>query len=144
MADKAQLADLCESIVDCPHSTPVWTPSGFIVLRNQNIRMGRLDLSQPSFTDEAHFADRTRRAVPTAGDLVITREAPMGEVCMIPPNLRCCLGQRMVLLRPNRKRIDPHFLLYALQSKDVQHEIGVNEGTGSTVSNLRIPLLRAC
>jgi type I restriction enzyme S subunit len=77
------------------------------------------------------------------GDLVITREAPMGEVCMIPPGLRCCLGQRMVLLRPNRERAEPRYLLYALQSKAVQHEIGVNEGTGSTVSNLRIPLLES-
>ncbi|MBW6493782.1 MAG: restriction endonuclease subunit S [Burkholderiaceae bacterium] len=143
MAGEARLADLCESIVDCPHSTPVWTDSGVVVLRNQNIRKGRLDLTEPSYTDEAHFAARTRRASPSEGDLVITREAPMGEVCMIPPSLRCCLGQRMVLLRPNRKRAEPRYLLYALQSKSVQHEIGVNEGTGSTVSNLRIPLLES-
>ena len=62
---------------------------------------------------------------------------------MIPPRLRCCLGQRMVLLRPNRNRAEPRYLLYALQSEAVQHEIGVNEGTGSTVSNLRIPLLES-
>jgi type I restriction enzyme S subunit len=143
MAGEARLADLCESIVDCPHSTPVWTDRGVLVLRNQNIRHGRLDLTEPSYTDEAHFAERTRRALPTEGDLVITREAPMGEVCMIPPDLRCCLGQRMVLLRTNRKRAEPRYLLYALQSRAVQHEIGVNEGTGSTVSNLRIPLLES-
>jgi type I restriction enzyme S subunit len=143
MAGEARLADLCEAITDCPHSTPVWTESGSVVLRNQNIRNGRLDLSESSYTDEAHFAERTRRARPTAGDLVITREAPMGEVCMIPPGLRCCLGQRMVLLRPNRQHAEPRYLLYALQSKAVQHEIRVNEGTGSTVSNLRIPLLES-
>jgi len=143
MTSDIRLADLCDAIVDCPHSTPVWTDSGAVVLRSQNIRGGRLDLSQTSYTDEAHFAERTRRAVPVQGDLVITREAPMGEVCMIPANLRCCLGQRMVLLRPNCKRADPRYLLYALQSKKVQQEIGVNEGTGSTVSNLRIPLLEA-
>jgi type I restriction enzyme S subunit len=143
MASDARLADLCEAIVDCPHSTPVWTDSGVVVLRNQNIRNGRLDLSEPSYTDEAHFIDRTRRAVPTPGDLVITREAPMGKVCMIPLGLRCCLGQRMVLVRPDRKSAEPRYLLYALQSKAVQYEIGVNEGTGSTVSNLRIPLLES-
>lgn len=143
MLANARLADLCDSIVDCPHSTPVWTSSGVIVLRNQNIRNGRLDLSERSYTDEAHFLERTRRALPAEGDLVITREAPMGEVCMIPPDLRCCLGQRMVLLRPNRHHAEPRYLLYALQSAAVQNEIGVNEGTGSTVSNLRIPLLEA-
>jgi type I restriction enzyme S subunit len=143
MEADSRLSDICEMIVDCPHSTPVWTNSGVVVLRNQNIRNGRLDLSTPSYTDEAHYADRTRRATPTVGDLVITREAPMGEVCMVPVGLRCCLGQRMVLLRPNPRKADGRFLLYALQSAPVRHEILVSEGTGSTVSNLRIPLLEA-
>jgi type I restriction enzyme S subunit len=67
----------------------------------------------------------------------------MGEVCMIPPSLRCCLGQRMVLLRPSADKVDPRYLLFALQSPVVRHEILVNEGTGSTVSNLRIPVLES-
>ena len=67
----------------------------------------------------------------------------MGEVCMIPSGLECCVGQRQVLLRPNAQVADGRFLLYALQSPQVQHEIGWNEGTGSTVSNVRIPVLEA-
>ena len=141
--ESAPLSELCEQIADCPHSTPLWTESGVIVLRNQNIRDGRLDLNSPSYTDEAHFEQRSRRARLKSGDLVLTREAPMGEVCMIPENLRCCLGQRMVMLRPDPKKCDSRFLLYSIQSDTVQHEIKVNEGTGSTVSNLRIPLLEA-
>ena len=141
--ETVSLSQLCEQIADCPHSTPLWTDSGVIVLRNQNIRDGRLDLSSPSYTDEAHFEQRSRRARLKSGDLVLTREAPMGEVCMIPENLRCCLGQRMVMLRPDPKKCDSRFLLYSIQSDTVQHEIKVNEGTGSTVSNLRIPLLEA-
>ena len=138
-----RLVDLCELIADCPHSTPKWTESGVLVLRSQNIRGGRLDLSKQSYTDEAHFEQRSRRAKLTAGDLVITREAPMGEVCIVPDGLRCCLGQRMVMLRPDSRKCDSRFLLYAIQSPAVQHEIKISEGTGSTVSNLRIPLLEA-
>ena len=137
------LNTICSLIVDCPHSTPAWTDSGFIVLRNQNIKNGKLDLSSPSFTDETHFLGRNRRAKPSAGDIVITREAPMGEVCMIPNGLECCLGQRQVLLRPDPKIANSRYVLYALQSESVQHQIGWNEGTGSTVSNLRIPVLEA-
>ena len=133
---------LCTAVLDCHHSTPVWTGSGSIVIRNQNIRDGKLDLAQPSFTDETHFAERTRRAVPSFGDLVITREAPMGLVCMIPNGLKCCLGQRMVLLRPNDDRADTQYLLYALLSEAFQRSISVAGGTGSTVSNLRIPVLK--
>ncbi|KTC03160.1 hypothetical protein AO386_21640 [Pseudomonas syringae ICMP 11292] len=131
---------MCEAIVDCPHSTPVWTNSGFVVLRNQNIKGGRLDLSSPSYTDEKHFKQRVRRMAPRAGDIVITREAPMGDVCKIPEGLICCLGQRQVLLRP-KAGVNPDYLLYALQSPSVQDQIRWNEGTGSTVSNIRIPVL---
>lgn len=134
------LASLCEAVIDCPHSTPVWTKSGFVVLRNQNIKEGRLDLSDPSFTDEEHFMHRIRRMAPRPGDIVITREAPMGDVCKIPVGLTCCLGQRQVLLRP-KSNVDSDYLLYALQSPFVQNQVRWNEGTGSTVSNIRIPVL---
>ena len=134
------LAAMCEAVVDCPHSTPVWTDTGFVVLRNQNIKDGRLDLSAPSYTDEEHFKQRVRRMAPRPGDIVITREAPMGEVCKIPEGLTCCLGQRQVLLRP-KAGVNADYLLYALQSPVVQEQIRWNEGTGSTVSNIRIPVL---
>lgn len=131
---------MCEAVIDCPHSTPVWTKCGYVVLRNQNIKDGRLDLSEPSFTDDEHFKQRIRRMAPRPGDIVITREAPMGEVCKIPEGLTCCLGQRQVLLRP-KADVDADYLLYALQSPFVQNQIRWNEGTGSTVSNIRIPVL---
>lgn len=139
----ATLADICEEVVDCPHSTPKWTDAGVRVLRSKNIRNGRLDLeAQESFTSEEDYTARTRRAIPRRGDLVITREAPMGEVCMLP-DIQCCLGQRMVLLRPSPPRVDSRFLLYALQSRFVQDQIARSKGSGTTVSNLRIPHLEA-
>jgi len=136
------LESLCELIIDCPHSTPKWVDSGVIVLRNKNIRNGVLDLTSPSFTTEEGYQQRVKRAIPTAGDIIFTREAPMGEVCIIPSKLKCCLGQRQVLLRPKNK-INGKYLFWALQSSYVQHQISWSEGTGSTVSNLRIPLLKA-
>jgi type I restriction enzyme S subunit len=94
------LEDMCDLIVDCPHFTPEWTTKGFLVIRNQNIRNGRLDLSDKSFTHKEDFHRRIARARPQGGDIIFTREAPMGEVCIIPEDLECCLGQRQVLLRP--------------------------------------------
>ena len=137
------LSELCLEVVDCPHSTPKWTTEGHLVIRNQNIRNGRLNLNDKSYTDTENFEARSRRIRLREGDLIITREAPMGEVCIIPADLECCLGQRMVGLRSNPEAIAPRFLLYALQSPSVKHQISWNEGTGSTVSNMRIPALKA-
>ncbi len=135
------LDEVCELIVDCPHSTPKWTDNGYLVVKNQNIRDGQLKLSQKFFTNKEHFHHRIRRAKPRPGDLIFTREAPMGEICMVPEGVELCVGQRQVLLRV-REDIDPHYILYAMQSPFVRHQIFWNEGTGSTVSNVRIPVLK--
>ncbi|HAE4073889.1 TPA_asm: restriction endonuclease subunit S, partial [Salmonella enterica subsp. enterica serovar Saintpaul] len=138
-----RLDEITTLIIDCPHSTPEWTDSGVIVLRSNNIRNGALDLANPSFTTEEGYLDRIKRAIPTEDDIVLTREAPMGEVCIIPKGLKCCLGQRMVLIRADKTQVIPEYLLYAIQSSYIQNQISWNEGTGTTVSNIRIPNIKA-
>ncbi len=67
----------------------------------------------------------------------------MGEVCLIPDGLKCCLGQRMVLLKVDPTKVSSQYLLFALQSEFVQKQIRKSDRTGSTVSNLCIPDLKA-
>ena len=141
MSEFKTIRELCSIVADCPHSTPKWTQNGKIVVRSNNIKNGRISFSSPSYTDNEHFTQRIKRAIPKSGDLIITREAPMGEVGMIPDGVECCLGQRMVLLRVDENVCDNFYLLYSLQSPYVQHQISWSEGTGTTVSNLRIPHL---
>lgn len=136
------LEELCTDIIDCPHSTPQWLEKGIPIIRNFNISNGQLDLSKPSFVDEKTYKERTKRAQPEAGDLLISREAPMGEVCMIPEGFKCCLGQRLVLLKVDKKVCDSQYLLYALLSKYVQKQIKRIDQTGSIVSNLNISDLK--
>ena len=61
MANYRTIKELCSVVVDCPHSTPKWTETGKIVIRNNNIKNGWIDLSAPSYTDETHFQQRTKR-----------------------------------------------------------------------------------
>lgn len=136
------LEDLCISITDCPHSTPKWTDKGKIVIRNFNIKNGELDLQDPSFTDNESFNDRIKRAKPEPGDIILTREAPMGEVALIPEGVECCLGQRMVLLKVDQNKISSEYLLFALQSEFLQKQIKKSDKTGSIVSNLCLPDLK--
>ena len=135
------LEQICELVIDCPHSTPTWLDEGILVIRNTNIRNGRLDFSKPSFTNEENYQYRSKRAEIQENDIIFTREAPMGEVCIIPKGLKACVGQRQVLLRAGND-INPKYLFYALQSPYVQHQVSWNEGTGTTVSNIRIPFLK--
>lgn len=138
-----KLGDLCSDVVDCPHSTPEWKNEGIRVIRNFNIVNGSLDFSNGFFVDEETFEKRTQRACPEFEDLVISREAPMGAVCMIPKDLKCCLGQRLVLLKINKELADPSYILFTIQSQFVQKQIQVIDQTGSIVSNLNIPDLKS-
>lgn len=133
------LKKICLDISDCLHSTPKWTKKGKIVIRNSNIKNGRLDLSNISYTDNDTFQKRIQRSVPQEGDLIISREAPMGEVCIIPKEIECCLGQRVVLIKPNRELCDNNYLLYTFLSEFVQKQIKKSDSSGSIVSNLCIP-----
>ena len=142
MIDFYELKDLCIDIIDCPHSTPKWLNEGIPVIRNYNISGGQLDLSKLSYVDEETYKSRIKRAKPIEDDIIISREAPMGEVCLVPPDFKCCLGQRLVLLKVDKEKCNPHYLLYALLSPYVQAQIRRIDQTGSIVSNLNIPDLK--
>ncbi|WP_413754604.1 restriction endonuclease subunit S [Streptomyces sp. R-74717] len=82
------------------------------------------------------------RGVPEAGDLILTREAPVGQAGMIQHGVRVCLRQRTVLLRPDPEAVDGQFLLYLLVSPRVQERMHAR-GAGSTVAHLNIKEVRA-
>ena len=133
------LESLCSEIIDCPHSTPKWLDEGIPVVRNYNLVDGHIDTSNLSYVDESTYLDRIKRAKPEEGDIIISREAPMGVVGIVPEGFKCCLGQRLVLLKVDRSKCDPQYLLYALLSNIVQVQIHRIDLTGSIVSNLNIP-----
>ena len=140
--NKVRLGDVCEAIIDCPHTTPKWRSGGIPVIRNFNLENTVISLRDPSFVDEETYKSRTRRAMPEEGDIVISREAPMGKVGLVPKDLKCCLGQRLVLLKPKHDAITSRYLLIALASNFVQTQIRRADTAGSIVSNLTLPQIR--
>ena len=137
-----QLEDVCTHIVDCPHSTPVWLDQGIRVIRNFNLKNGTLDFTDSYFVDKETYEDRIKRIVPDANDIIFSREAPIGNVAIIPEGLKCCLGQRLVLLRANTQIVNPHYLLYCLMSNSTQYQIEQVNKSGSIVSNFNISDLK--
>lgn len=133
------LESLCSAIIDCPHSTPKWLEEGIPVVRNFNLVNGHIDIGNLSYVDEATYLERIKRAKPEEGDIIISREAPIGVVGIVPQNFKCCLGQRLVLLKVDRSKCSSQYLLYALLSDVVQTQINRIDLTGSIVSNLNIP-----
>ena len=133
---------VCEQIIDCKNRTPPETPDGHPAIRTPNVRNGEFVDKELLFTDARSYAIWTARGKPKVGDVVITREAPVGEVCMIPErHPEACLGQRMMLYRPNEEIIDSNFFLFALQSRQIQNRLDLISG-GSTVGHVRVGDIR--
>lgn len=135
--------EVCECVIDCKNRTPPETPDGYPVVRTPNVRNGEFVDGDLLFTDAKSYAIWTARGKPLAGDILITREAPVGEVCMIPErHAQACLGQRMMLYRPDQKKIDSTFFLFALQSRAIQNRLDLISG-GSTVGHVRVGDIRS-
>ncbi|MDZ5516593.1 restriction endonuclease subunit S [Vibrio fluvialis] len=132
------LANVVERVIDCEHKTaPYVEKSEFMVVRTSNVRSGELLFEDMKFTHSEGYSEWTKRAVPSVGDVLFTREAPAGESCLVPEGLKICMGQRMVLLRPNRELVHPCFFSMFLTSEAASKSI-YELSIGTTVSRINI------
>jgi len=135
------LSDVSLVIVDCEHKTAPTQGHGIPSIRTTNIRNGRLDLESANRVSEETYQEWTARMEPREGDLILAREAPVGEVGIVPASTRVCLGQRTVLVRPDREKAVPRYLLYLLLTPQIQHELSARS-EGSTTPHLNVADIR--
>jgi type I restriction enzyme S subunit len=136
-----ELREICELIVDCEHKTAPTQETGYPSIRTPNIGRGYLILDNANRVSEETYRLWTRRAIPKPGDLVMAREAPVGNVAIIPPGLNPCLGQRTLLIRCNKAKAEPSYVSYLLNGPQVQATIyGMTNGV--TVPHLNMEDVR--
>ena len=106
---------VCAAIVDCKNRTPDAVDRGsYTVVRTTNIRGGRFSIAGSYTTDRRNYLTWTERGAPQVGDVFFTREAPVGEACLVPDLPNLCMGQRMMYFRPNPAVLDAEFLLHSI------------------------------
>ena len=142
---RAPLGTLVAEVFDRRGVTPEKLGSSFQtgghrVVSAKHIKGSRIDLDagDDRFVDGPTYA-RWMKSSLLPGDVIVTSEAPLGEVAFIDQPRDWCLGQRLFGLRPG-PRIDGHFLFFALRSSDVQADIQ-GRATGTTVHGIRQPEL---
>ena len=133
------VAELCEAIIDCVNKIPtVKGPTPFRMIRTTNVKNGCVDTSIVKYVDEHTYQKWIRRGAPRCGDVILTREAPLGEVGLLRDDDGVFLGRRLVMFRVNREKLDNRFLLYSFLSHEVQGQIK-SLGSGATVEHMRVP-----
>ena len=121
--------------MDCEHKTAPTQQFGVPSVRTTDIANGRIDFDSCNRVSEKTYRQWTRRMEPRPGDLILAREAPVGDVGIIPSNTRACLGQRTVLIRADERTLHSRYLLYLLLTPEMRHELQCR-ADGSTVSHL--------
>jgi type I restriction enzyme S subunit len=136
-----KLNDVCQQIIDCPHTTPKFVENGVLVIRNFNIRDGRLSLQESYYTTNEEYNERIKRCTPAAGDILFSREAPIGEACLIPLGLQLSLGQRTMLIRPIPTILNAQFQVYSFYSNLIRPLL-LRKGGGATAHHLNVAEVR--
>ncbi|GAB4165960.1 MAG: restriction endonuclease subunit S [Terrimicrobiaceae bacterium] len=131
------VGEVCQ-VFDGPHATPTRLDAGPVFLGITSLNKGRIDLSASDHVSEEDFAKWTRRVTPKPGDVVFSYETKLGEAAIIPEGLRCCLGRRMGLMRPNPAKLDSRFLLFYYLGPEFQEVIRERTIHGSTVERLAL------
>lgn len=136
----AEAHEICDRIVDCVNKTApvVDYDTPYKMIRTTNVKNGRIDLSGARCVDEATFIKWNRRLTPRKGDVVLTREAPLGDVGLIRTDDKVFLGQRVMIFRADEVNLDQRFLYYSLLGPTLQGQISAL-GSGSTVEHVRVP-----
>lgn len=136
--DVSQLSQLCNLIVDCKNRTcPFVEKSEYPVIRTSNIKEGKLVWEDMKYTDAQSYKVWTERAIPQENDVIITREAPLGQVLKIPKGISPVLGQRTMLFRLDQSKLLPEFLVNSILTEKMQLYLHSLSG-GSTVHHLKV------
>lgn len=129
------LEDMLDNIIDYRGIPPPKADNGIPLLTAKNVRFGYLDFEPREYIAEKDYDSWMRRGLPSAGDIMFTTEAPLGNVAEFP-NIKAALGQRTLTLVPKASALDAKFLKWLLLSKPAQDLIW-SHATGSTAKGIK-------
>lgn len=133
------LEELCD-IVDYRGKTPKKTNEGIFLVTAKNIRKGYIDYEKSQeFISEQDYAEVMRRGMPKVGDVLITTEAPCGNVAQVDDE-NIALAQRVIKYRPKDNRLDSTFFKYILLGEEFQTKLN-GKATGGTVKGIKGSIL---
>ena len=115
------------------------TTFGIPLITAKIIKKGTI-LPVEEYISPDDYNEWMRRGLPKQGDVVLTTEAPLGEVAQLQ-NSKVALAQRVVTLRGKNGFLDNTFLKYLLLDNSVQNLLK-SKSTGTTVTGIKQRELR--
>ncbi|HAC21250.1 MAG TPA: restriction endonuclease subunit S [Porphyromonadaceae bacterium] len=141
------LGELCEIVIDYRGKTPLklgsnWSTEGYRALSAKNIKTGKIVQEESiRFVDEVLYKKWMKDEI-SRGDIIITSEAPFGEVLYWDSDEKIVLSQRLFGLKIKREYLSK-YIYYYMTSFLFQEQLK-GRATGTTVVGLRQPELLKC
>ncbi|BAZ48764.1 type 1 restriction-modification system specificity subunit [Nostoc sp. NIES-4103] len=140
---KVYLESVCAAIIDNLHSNPVYSDYGVPCIRSSDVGWGVLNLDTARRTSEEEYKRRTVRGEPIPDDIVLVREGGgTGKAAIVLEGQRFSLGQRVMMLRPDKNKVIPKFFLYQILSPPIYEDQILPRCKGSASPHLNIGTLR--
>lgn len=133
------LEDVIDTFIDYRGKTPKKSNSGIPLVTAKVVKSGKI-LTPNEFIPEDEYENWMTRGYPKKNDVVLTTEAPLGEVALIKDE-NIALAQRIITMRGNPEVVSNVFLKYYLQSDQGQYELD-SRASGTTVFGIKASVLR--
>ncbi len=113
-----------------------WSKNGIPALSAKNIKRGQIiNEKDIRFVSEKLYEKWMSEKL-EAGDILMTSEAPLGELFYLKEKVDYCLSQRLFGLRVDKNILNSRFLYYYLQSPTGRHEL-IRRISGTAAEGIR-------
>ncbi|GMQ48462.1 restriction endonuclease subunit S [Vibrio sp. 10N] len=136
---ESSLIDLAK-FIDYRGRTPKKTEEGIPLITAKNIKDGFINREPREFIAEADYDGWMTRGIPIVGDVLLTTEAPLGNVAQIDIKEKFALAQRAICFQFYKNEVE-RFVYYYLRSPLFNQKLGLNS-TGSTVKGIKAATLK--
>jgi type I restriction enzyme S subunit len=137
----AKLDEECEKFIDYRGSTPPKADDGIHMISAANVKDGFiLPERKEKFVSEETYDEWTTKGIPQKNDVIVTTEAPVGEVGIIRTDETLLPAQRLITMRTG-DNIDSRYLKFCLQYERTQKQLD-SYASGTTVSSFNQTDLR--
>jgi type I restriction enzyme S subunit len=132
---------LRKSFYRLPGQAPEKTEHGILLITARNIKEGSLDFSEAEYIDSENYEEWMSRGLPVEGDVLLTTEAPLGNVAQFPGGDKYALAQRVITLRGAENKLDNSYLMYFFLSSMGKRALSIRS-SGTTAIGIRQTELR--
>ena len=141
------VADVISKVIDYRGKTPKklggdWSDSGYRALSAKNIKTGKIvQVDSIRYVSEDMYKAWMKEEIQRE-DILITSEAPFGQIFFWNSDEKIVLSQRLFAIRINEK-FYPKYIYFYMTSLFFQTELD-GRATGTTVVGIRQPELLKC